>query len=132
MAEAGAQKLLAMAVTLQTRLMLRLNVLSPRTQVSRTRDTAAGAKGSSYTIYTDPSKPGEYLKKRTGWLQGHIVYEPTSVQEVARLGYVRVGYGQSAKYGGIWERKPKNLRRKGLLDALDEIRPVLLSMMRRP
>jgi hypothetical protein len=130
-AEAGAQVLLGMAITLQTTLMVRLNVLSPRKQVRRQRDTIAGSKGSTYTVYTNPSKPGEYLKKRTGWLQGHVVYYPTTVEEIARLGYIRVGYGQSAFYGGIWELKPPAQKRKGLLDALDEVRPLLLGMMGR-
>jgi hypothetical protein len=125
----AAEKLMVLAIILQTHLMEKLNTLSPSVAVKRSRGTVAGAKGSSYRVYTDPSKPGEYLKKRTGWLQGHIVLAPATKEEVAKAGYIRVGYSVSAFYGAIWERKPPRQKRKGLLDALEEVRPQLMRMM---
>jgi hypothetical protein len=129
--EAAAETLLRMAIRLQTYLMEKLNVLSPRKSVKRTRNTVAGAKGSSYQIFTDPSKAGEYLKKRTGWAQAHVVIEPTTVAGIAQAGHVRIGWGASAFYGAAWELKPPAQRRKGLLDALDEIKPELMAMARK-
>lgn len=105
----GAVKLIAAAVMLQTRLMLRVGISNPKPYVTSSVD-------------------GEYLRKRTGWLQAHILYEPTAPDDVARQGSVRVGYGASAFYGAIWEIRK---RRKGLLDALKEIMPELKAMMAR-
>lgn len=95
---AAGSNLLRAAVTLQAEFMRRLNVSNPRP-------------------HRTPSQRGEYLRKRTGWLQGHIVYEPTAPAEVARQGSVRVGYGRSAFYGALWEIRGG---RKGLADALRE------------
>jgi hypothetical protein len=131
MVDAAADILLRMAVTLQVHLMQRLNTPNTGQRVRRTRTTVAGPRGSQYTIYPNPSRPGEYLHKRTGWAQAHVVYEPTTPSEVAQKGYVRVGWGKSAFYGAVWERKPPAQARKGLLAALDEIRPQLMQMARR-
>lgn len=105
-ASGGSKILLAMATKLQVHLMNRLNVSNPKP-------------------YTTPSRAGEYLRKRTGFLQAHIVIEPRSLDDIAKQGRVRIGYGMSAFYGAIWENKPENQRRKGLLAALDEIKPEL-------
>ncbi len=103
---AAGDILLRMAVTLQVHLMQRLNVSNPRP-------------------YDTPSAHGEYLRKRTGWLQAHIVYEPATPAAVAKAGHVRIGYGRSAFYGAVFEVRKT---RKGLLDALEEIRPQLSKM----
>jgi hypothetical protein len=107
--EVPGKILMAMAATLQTRIMEKVNVANPRP-------------------YLTPSVDGEYLRKRTGWLQAHIVYWPTTADAVGKAGYVRIGYGKSAFYGAIWEVRK---RRKGLLDALDEVRPQLMEMARK-
>lgn len=124
----SAEMLLRMAVMVQTTYMNRLNksywhfdfvwrwVVNKRT-----------GKGGLKKFYVPTaSKPGEYLRKRTGWLQAHILMEPTDPGEVARLGRVRVGYGKSGDYGAAWEF-PKNLarKRKGLLDVVHELKPQL-------
>lgn len=52
-------------------------VAQPNTGVSvtRTRDTARGKKGSTYTIYPHPSSPGEPPKLRSGAGQRNIFAE---------------------------------------------------------
>lgn len=100
--------LLAMAVTLQTEFLRRIN--------------ASNQKGKS------PSRPGEYLRKRTGWLQGHVLYAPQTPEAVARAGRVRVGYGEAGWYGGWWESRQDRQRRKGLIDLVEELRPALAAL----
>lgn len=127
--QTGAAMLLRMAVFFQAEMMARLNVPNTGVRVKRTRDTVGGKRGSSYTVYPNSSQPGAYLRKRTGWLAGHILYEPRTVAEVEKLGRVRVGYGKSAFYGAVWELKTAE-RRKGLIDLLAELRPQLEAMAR--
>ena len=50
------------------------------------------------------------------WLMAHYA------KKVADLGFVRVGYGESAMYGAIWDASRK---RKGLRDAVEELKDVL-------
>lgn len=119
--------LLRMAVTLQSELRSRIATPAGPKSVKRKRSTIAGPKGSRRTIYTQPSRAGEFLHKRTGWLQAHIRYEPTTAAEAGRAGKIRVGYELSAKYGWIWERRSAQ-RRKGLMDLVDEMRPQLQAM----
>ena len=56
-------------VTLWTEIQQVLNVPNTGVRVKR-----AHGKGS-YTVYPNPSKPGEPPRKRTGWLQRNVVYE---------------------------------------------------------
>ena len=123
--DAGWTVILRMAARLQKHLMEKLNIPNTGVRVKR-----IGRRGS-YTIYPNSSKPGEYLRARTGYLQAHIVVEPTSPTAAAIQGSVRIGYGKSAFYGAIWELKPLAKKRKGLLDALEEIRGELMAMMPR-
>lgn len=102
--ESSGKLLLKMAVQFQTFMKDKLAVHNP-------------------PPYTAPSVVGEYLRKRTGWLQQHIVIEPTSVARIGRQGWVRVGYGLSAFYGAVWDA---NRKRKGLREALAEILPKLM------
>lgn len=71
-----------------TQLQLALNVPNTGVRVKRTR-----GKGS-YTIYPNPSKPGEPPHKITGWLQRHVQYELNKGIFAAR-----VGLQANAKYG---------------------------------
>lgn len=59
----------------------------------RTRKTPSG-RAASYTVYPHPSKPGEPPRKRTGWLQRHVLYE---LDRASLSG--RIGLGTSAQYG---------------------------------
>lgn len=54
--------------------------------------------------YETPSRPGEYPRKRTGWLQAHVAWEPTQVADIIAGGYsVRAGYVRNASYGIVLE-----------------------------
>lgn len=108
--EAAARRLLAVAVTAQTELKRRLNVSNPRP-------------------HKTPSKPGEWPKKRTGWGQGHVFYQPSTLGEVVNTLSVRLGYGVSAAY--MLYLSGQRLKRKGLKDLLREIRPLLAKLQVR-
>ena len=65
--------------------------------------------------YTTPSAPGEPPRKRTGWLQAHVLYE---LDEATLSG--RVGVGKAAIYG-LWLElgTAKMAARKWLLVTLE-------------
>jgi hypothetical protein len=53
-----------------------------------------GGQKKSFTVYTNPSKPGEPPHKITGWLQRHLQYWKDKSNLI-----VRVGLALGAKYG---------------------------------
>lgn len=114
--------LLRLAVTVQTAYRGKIGASAGPYRVKRTRTTKAGPKGSRYTAYKSPSRPCEYLKKRTGHLQAGILYEPTTADAAGRAGEIRIGYAASVRYGGIWELRGAQQRRKGLIDLVAEMR----------
>lgn len=85
-------------------------------------NVSAGPKGSRRTIYTRPSKPGEYPRKRTGFGQASVMLDTHDVNEIARTLRVRVGYQANAHYMPILELYRD---RKGLIDTLKDLRPQL-------
>lgn len=95
---ASARGLLAAAVTLQSEEKARVNV-------SNQQGTA-------------PSKAGEYPRKRTGFGQAGIVYEPQTVAGVAQGMRVRVGYLKGSFYLGYLGVKRG---RKWLIDTVRSI-----------
>lgn len=102
---ATARGLLAAAVTLQSEEKARVNV--------------SNQQGKA------PSSPGEYPRKRTGFGQAGIVYEPTTVAGVAQGMRVRVGYLRNAFYLGYLGVKRK---RKWLVDTVKSIRATLATV----
>lgn len=110
--------LLRVAVTYETEHRKRVSKPNTGRRRKRTRDTAAGAKGSQYTDYPNPSKAGEYMKVRTGFGRGNLTHEPRSAQEVARTGEVRVGFLKPGWYMPYLELYQ---RRKGLIDTLRDM-----------
>jgi len=117
--------LLGMGIRLQTEMMRRISRSAGPVRVKRRRGRG------SYTAYTTPSKPGEYLRLRTGFLRARIAYQPTTPEEAGRVGYVQVGYEAGAWYGGWWEVRPDAQRRKGLADLLQEMAPALAGELAR-
>lgn len=101
--KASAEGLLRAAVFFQAQHMQRLNISNPRP-------------------HTTPSQPGEYPRKRTGFGQANVMYQPASVDEIAAEGAVRIGYLQPAFYLLVLELA---LRRHGLLQTLKDLRPQL-------
>lgn len=98
-AHASAAGLLRAAVFFQTTFKNRLNKSNPRP-------------------YLDPSKPGEYPRARTGFGRSNVMYEPTSVAEVEKKGYVRIGFSKNAWYMAYLEVYKG---RKGMLATLRDI-----------
>lgn len=88
----AAERLLRAAVYFQDQQRQRVGVSSPGERRRRTRDTVAGKKGSTYTVYPSPSKQGEYPRKQTGKGQADIVYGPETAAEIIAEGLkVRIG-----------------------------------------
>lgn len=121
----AAEGLLAAAILFENQMRIRVSRPSPFYTVSRTRDTAAGKKGSARRIYYDPSKPGEYPKLRTGAGQKALTHQPATVDEVIKLGRVRVGFVVGDHHLLALEFGQD---RKGLIDTLDDMRPQLAAL----
>jgi|SRR5579883_840524 len=75
--------------------------------------------------HADSSKPGEYPRLRTGFGQKGLTHYPRTVAEVAKLGYVRVGFVENARYMVILEVARDRL---GLLRTLEDLRPQLAAL----
>lgn len=95
-----AKRLLAAAIAFQAEHRKRLNVANP-------------------PPHDNSSRPGQYPKKRTGFGQSQVSYEPTSPAEVARELVVRVGISRPGFY---LEVLALDRGRKGLIDTLNEMR----------
>lgn len=65
-------------------------------RVRRKRDTSRGAKGSTFTIYPRPSKPGEPPRLRTGFGRQNIVLQFSGWKTGDP--WVRVGVTRNALY----------------------------------
>jgi hypothetical protein len=100
-----------------------LNVPNSGVKKKRTRDTSRGKKGSTYTIYPDPSQPGEPPRLRTGWLRNHVgrVYDKAELKS-------RVGLKAGAFYGLVLELGTTNLFGKGIHM---QARPWLLASVKK-
>jgi hypothetical protein len=68
-----------------------------------------------------PSKPGEHLRKITGNAQDQLVHYPTSPEEVARTGEVKVFYQLNAWYAPYWENRNDGQKRRGLAEKFAEL-----------
>lgn len=85
--------------------------------VRRKRNTVGGKKGSQYTRYANPSKPGNPPHKRTGIGQASIKYEFDEEGKAARVGIEAVG-----KHMGFLElARDDNRRRPWLLVTLQSL-----------
>lgn len=75
--------------------------------------------------YLDSSKEGEYPRLRTGAGQRALTHQPATPGEVARCGFVRVGYVEGDHHLLTLELARN---RKGLLDTLEDMRPQLAAL----
>lgn len=98
--QAIGEGLLRGAVYFQTQHKLRLNKSNPRP-------------------YAHSSQPGEYPRARSGFGRDNVWYEPTSVAEAGRAGFVRIGYRVNAFYMAILEVYRGRL---GLVKTLESIK----------
>lgn len=111
--EQQATKLARAAVYFVAQHQQRLNVPAP------------AERRNGRVRYTGASAPGEYPRKRTGFLQANVAFNPTTIREIAEQGMVRVGLNQNAFYGAVLEVK---YRRKGLKDTLADLVPQLQAL----
>jgi len=96
-----------------THLLQVLNVPNSGVRIKRTRGRG------SYTVYPNPSKPGEPPRKRTGWLQRHVQRE----YDRANLSS-RVGLATGALYGLFLEMGTRKMAaRPWLLATLKKLLP---------
>lgn len=72
--------------------------------------------------YYNASKPGEYPKKRTGFLQASVLVEPLDLNKIAKAKKVTIGYAAAAFYGPVLEVMRKRL---GLVRSLKDCLPML-------
>lgn len=124
-----ARRLLAAAVLGVSEYQKRVSTSAGPYRVKRKRTTRAGARGSTYTAYGNPSKPGEYPHLRTGIGQAGTAYEPTTVEGVKMADYkIRVGVTEAARYMTILELFRK---RKGILDTFEDMKDQLRAVITR-
>ncbi len=113
------RRLLAAAVTLVS-------------EIQRRVSTSAGPtrrKGSRYTTYSNPSKPGEYPHLRTGHGRASYGYEPTTVAGVIGAGLkVKIGVRQLGHYMLILELHRQRL---GILKTAEDLRGVIKAVITR-
>lgn len=118
------KRIQAAGVYTQNKIMEVLNVPNSGERRKRTRNTAVGKKGSSYTVYANPSRPGEPPHKITGFLQGNVAIEehPGELR-------VRVGIRDNAYYGIFLEEGTKNMDARPFLKfVITAYRPQIAAM----
>lgn len=108
-----ADRMLRAAVFFQTAHKQMLNVPNTGVRMRRKRDRTLKdgtflKKGSGYTIYPDPSKPGEYSRKITGQGQSGVVYGPETKEDVVDRNDMAVMIGHRAFMGGEEFRRGKS------------------------
>lgn len=100
----------------------KLGVACPHDRVEATANTSS-------IRYRNPSQPGEYPKKRTGFLQASVLFAPTTVSDLERSKAVRIGYAKAAFYGPVLEVM---MRRLGLVRSLTDTLSMLSRIMGAP
>jgi hypothetical protein len=79
--------------------------------------------------HLNSSKPGEYPRKRTGFLQKSVAYSPVSIQEITSKLDIKVGYDANAFYGPVLEVMRKRL---GLVKTLEDLKTQLGAIVGQP
>jgi hypothetical protein len=87
---ASWQRLLRVVVFFWNAVQSRLSISAGPVQVRRSRKTSAGAKGSTYLKYTNPSKKDEPPHIRSGHGRGNTVYNLDEKAGTGRVGVVRM------------------------------------------
>lgn len=77
-----------------------VSIANPGRRKKRRRSTSQGKKGSSYTVYDSPSRPGQAPRVQTGFGRSGIVHEHDHKELVSR-----VGVRDNAEYMVILEIK---------------------------
>lgn len=84
---------------------------------------------SNPSPHTKPSKPGEYPRKRTGFLQKSVGWSPGNVLAVKTSKKILIGYDANAFYGPVLEIMRKRL---GLLKTFTDLLPQLSAIVSKP
>jgi len=123
----AARRILRSIVFFQTQQRERMNVPNTGVRKTRTRDTVAGPKGSSYTVYSGPSKPGEYMHKITGQGQKGVVYGPEDPGGIIAEGFKgRIGQAENSWYIPYLELE---LDRLGYRKTADDLRELVAAIL---
>lgn len=112
--------LLAGGVHLHTKEKLAISVPVVKVQVTRTRNTSRGAKGSTYMKVIERSKLGEPPRLDTGFGRDNIVFEG-SEPDMA----VRVGIRQNAMYMFKHEVTGRSHLRRTLMEEQQAIAKII-------
>lgn len=112
--------LLAGGVHLHTKEKIQVSVPVVKVQVTRTRNTSRGAKGSTYMKVIERSKIGEPPRLDTGFGRDNIVFESDESE-----GAVRVGIRQNAMYMFKHEVTGRNHLRRTLGEEQQTIAKVI-------
>lgn len=73
-------------IHLHTKAKIQLSIPVKRIQKTRTRNTSRGAKGSTYMLTVERSKPGEPPRLETGFGRDNTVYEDSEQEGAVRVG----------------------------------------------
>jgi len=106
----------------QVKKLMRAAVYLMNQHQQRLNKPAPAVKRKGKVRYTGASAPGEYPRKRTGFLQANVWMEPLDPYQIAQEGSVRVGLRANAVYGAILEVRYKRL---GLKRTLQDLVPQL-------
>jgi len=109
----------------QTKKLMRAAVYLMNQHQQRLNTPAPAVRRRGRVRYTGASAPGEYPRKRTGFLQANVWMEPLDPIQIAQEGTVRVGLRSNAFYGAVLEVKYKRLGlRRTLKDLLPQLRAI--------
>lgn len=107
-----------------TQCQLALSVPNTGVRVRRTRATRRGKAGSTYTIYPNPSRPGESPRLRTAHGRSNVIHEHD-----ARIPASRVGVRKNALYLVMHELGIRGVKRPWLLPTLIRTQAVMARLM---
>lgn len=102
----------------------------PREARAELREMAISLGMGGRRYYLDPSKPGEYPKRRTGFLRNHIIYAVDPAELVAQWG---ISADPQAIYGKYLELGTARMQRRPWMSRANvETRSALKAIMEKP
>lgn len=109
----------------QARKLARAAIYFMSQHQQRLNRPAPAVRSRGRVRYVGASAPGEYPRKRTGFLQANVMFRPTTLAAIVREGMIRVGLWSNAFYGAVLEVKFKRL---GLRHTLRDLLPQLQAL----
>jgi hypothetical protein len=83
-------------------------------------------KGQLSTSYPPASIPGQYPHGRTWTGRDAVMCHPSDLKEIARLGYIRVGFTANAWYMPYLELEKQRL---GIFHTFDQLKPAIENLL---